>query len=200
MAPAAIKTLTATGQVGKKTVGVSGAAVLFGAAGLYLVYAGVRDVPFLEGLRSLIKGERPTGADHQPYGGPVVSPGAGIVDIGDPSDAAPSPGNTGIGSLGLVGNAANGLPALKNLVPTLTFYGKAERPDNPSSDHPHGKAIDIMNPSASQAERIIALFKSQPGAHYWIWNRRIGNITRLWASRPYTGKSPHTDHVHLSYF
>lgn len=45
--------------------GISGIAVTIGAAGLYLVYAGIRDVPVVEGLRELARGRVPAGKPPQ---------------------------------------------------------------------------------------------------------------------------------------
>jgi hypothetical protein len=179
-----------------RTVGIPGIAVLLAAGSAYLVYAGVTDTPVVEGLRELLAGRPP-----RPLGD-AYDPGDNIVDRGDPSDAAPSPGNV-TGSLGLVGSAARALPKFKMLFPTMTFYGRADRPDNPSSDPPQGKAIAAMTSAPVIAERVIALFRQQPGAQYWIWNRQIANRSTLWVRRPYTGanagRNPHTDHVHMSF-
>lgn len=41
--------------------GISGLAVTIGAAGLYLVFAGVRNVPIVEGIRELARGRVPAG-------------------------------------------------------------------------------------------------------------------------------------------
>lgn len=40
--------------------GIKGSAVLVGTAGLYLVYIGVKDVPFMDGLRDILRQKRPT--------------------------------------------------------------------------------------------------------------------------------------------
>ncbi len=82
----------------------------------------------------------------------------------------------------------------------MTMYGLGERPDTPSSDHPLGKAIDLMTSDETSAQRIISVFRTQPGAKYWIWNRKKGALTSLWVPYTYTGPNPHTDHVHLSYY
>lgn len=44
-----------------RRVGISGLAVAVAAAGGYLVYSGIRDVPLVEGLRELAAGRQPTG-------------------------------------------------------------------------------------------------------------------------------------------
>lgn len=46
--------------------GISGIAVTIGAAGLYLVYAGIRAVPLVDGLRELVRGRVPAGTPPQP--------------------------------------------------------------------------------------------------------------------------------------
>jgi hypothetical protein len=47
-------------RTGGRSAGVSGVAVTFVALGAYLAYAGIRNVPVLEGLRELLKGSIPT--------------------------------------------------------------------------------------------------------------------------------------------
>lgn len=75
----------------------------------------------------------------------------------------------------------------------------------PGSDHPKGKAIDIMTSNAVLHEAIIALGKQLPGAKYWISRDRIANAPS-WAVRGYShpsGNSPtlrHMDHVHWSFY
>jgi hypothetical protein len=48
--------------VAKRGVGISGAALAVTAAGTWLVYVGVRDVPPVEGLRDILKGRQPAGS------------------------------------------------------------------------------------------------------------------------------------------
>jgi hypothetical protein len=175
------------GELARRSVGVSGSAVLFGTAGLYLVYVGVKDVPFLEGLRSLLRKEVPTPkATHSPYA-PDARPGIGTIV---PTDD--------LVSARLVGNAKTGYAAIRALG-GWTIYGWGIRPDL-TSDHPKGLAIDVMRPTEAEAQKIISTFRGTPGAKYWIWNRQIANVAvDNWRIRPYNGASPHTDHVHLSW-
>lgn len=179
------------------TAGVPGAAVLFGTVGLYLAYVGVKDVPFFEGLRSVLRKEQPTsrstGEPYEPQGSASEDRGRGGRRLDE--DAAGAGGN-----LGLKGNAARALPALRLQFPGLEMGGYRATGSVPDSDHPKGLAIDIMTTDNNTAQRIIALFRSQSGAKYWIWNRRSAYQSSLWVPRNYTGPSPHTDHVHLSYF
>lgn len=44
-----------------RRVGIPGVAVLIGGLGIYLVYAGIEDVPPIDGLRDLLKGRAPAG-------------------------------------------------------------------------------------------------------------------------------------------
>jgi murein DD-endopeptidase MepM/ murein hydrolase activator NlpD len=61
--------------------GISGLAVTIGAAGLYLVYAGIRGVPFVDGLRELAAGKLPAGTPPKIVGKGV----ARQTDLGTPS-------------------------------------------------------------------------------------------------------------------
>lgn len=178
------------------TAGVPGSAVLFGTVGLYLAYVGIRDVAFFDGLRSVLNKQRPTS---RTPGDPYDPQGSGTTDDqrgrgGRRLDEGAS------GDLGLVGNAARALPALRLYFGNLEMGGYRATGSVPDSDHPKGLAIDIMTTNDQVAQRIIALFRTQPGAKYWIWNRKSAYQSSLWVVRNYTGPSPHTDHVHLSYF
>jgi len=57
-----------------------------------------------------------------------------------------------------------------------------------------------MTTNALLHQMIIAFGKQLPGAKYWISMRRIATAAGGWAPRPYSGPSPHTDHVHWSFF
>lgn len=191
------------GPTSRKGGGVSGVAVLLAAGGLYLVYVGVKDVPVVEGLRDLIRGRSPVENAGAPYVGPIAAAvaGAGPATAGVSSTDSSTSGHAGYG---LVGNAAAGLPKIQRVIPAgTTLYGRAERPDNPTSDHPKGLALDVMTTDPAVASRVIRTFKGLTGAKYWIWNRQIGSLSRLWVPRAYTGEgaggNPHTDHVHLSW-
>lgn len=64
-------------------------------------------------------------------------------------------------------------------------------------------AIDITHDPASgcDAESIVAslLASRDPRTKYIIWNRRIASATESpWVWRRYSGRSPHTEHFHLS--
>lgn len=177
--------------------GISGVALGFGALGFYLVYAGIRDVAFLPGLRSLLRGEQPesrsSGDPYQP------DRGSGNRDLGE-VDINPFGGPTANDnvSAGLVGNAKMAYSQFRQIYPNMTIHGRGSRPG--PSDHPIGKALDLMTTQSMIANRIIQVFRTQPGAKYWIWNRQIASAERGWTPRPYNGYSPHTDHVHLSYY
>lgn len=43
----------------QRSKGIAGSAALLGAAALYLVYVGIKDVPFTEGLRAIFRGQSP---------------------------------------------------------------------------------------------------------------------------------------------
>jgi hypothetical protein len=175
--------------------GIAGSALLIGGAGLYLVYAGVKDVPLIDGLRQIMAGKPPQGRTHLPY---VAKIAEALAD--NPASTGVTAVGSAVGGYGLVGNAARGLNALRPLIPEGTvLHGRGARPNNPSSDHPKGLALDIMTRDNAFANRIIQKFKTTPGAHYWIWNGRLGDVDRLWVHYAYTAFGGHYDHVHLSW-
>jgi hypothetical protein len=172
--------------------GIQGSALLIGSAGLYLVYAGVKDVPLIDGLRDLLRGKLPTPkTEHSPYAPKSPAQSEGVTAVGS---AFPE------GDYGLAGNALRGYHVLKPLIPAGTvLHGRAARPSNPSSDHPRGYALDVMTKDNALAQRLISKFKTTRGAHYWIWNGRLGDFDRLWLSYAYTKFGGHYDHVHFSW-
>jgi hypothetical protein len=84
-----------------------------------------------------------------------------------------------------------------------TVYGLGKG-SVPGSDHPHGRAIDLMinnlkngsNTGTAMANDIIAHYKDW-NVKYVIWNRYIWHPGRGWTK--YSGPSAHTDHVHVSF-
>lgn len=108
-------------------------------------------------------------------------------------------GGGGGSAAGLVGFAASAFEQFRRMFPSMTIGGWRARGSVPGSDHPKGKALDLMTGMGHVAAQIISLFLGQPGAKYWIWNRQIASAPG-WQPRAYSGPSPHTDHVHLSYY
>lgn len=71
------------------------------------------------------------------------------------------------------------------------------------SDHNTGDALDITADPANgpPLDVLAAALLRDPRTHYVIWNRRIANPEKAGGAwRPYTGASPHTDHLHLSIY
>jgi hypothetical protein len=70
-----------------------------------------------------------------------------------------------------------------------------------ASDHNQGNALDITH-DPSNGPDLDALADALIGderTHYVIWNRRIRNRAfEDGAWRPYSGASPHTEHLHIS--
>jgi hypothetical protein len=188
-----------------RPAGLSGAALTVGALGLYLAYAGVRDVPLVEGLRSLLRGQVPAGAKSGPSWSSVTMADIARGEGDSPGAPQGALGDSGIS--GLKGNAALAYPLLKAAWPQLHFGGYRPTGSVPGSRHPRGLAIDIsggvfsQGPSAADAtaQRILAVFKNIPGARCWIWNRHSRCKANGWELRPYNGPSPHTDHVHVDW-
>jgi hypothetical protein len=179
--------------------GLSGAALFVGVGGLYLAYAGVRDVPLVEGLRSLLRGERP--AEKQPAWAPITMDAIAAQE----GDGAPPPSGTLTGDSGisrLRGNAALAYPVLKAAFPHLRMGGWRPSGSVPNSDHPKGLAIDVMTGDNAMAGRIIGVARRTPGLRNWIWSRHYASVNTGWRRTPcggHCGPSPHTDHVHLSW-
>lgn len=70
----------------------------------------------------------------------------------------------------------------------------------PGSDHPKGLALDMMTRSKTTGDKLadfaVRNYKAL-GIKYVIWYRHIWTPSKGW--HPYSGPSPHTDHVHLSF-
>lgn len=180
--------------------GLSGAALFVGVGGLYLAYAGVRDVPLVDGLRSLLRGERPTERTPSFEGvklaSGIVSKTTAPTGVGKAGQVA----DTGIS--GLRGNAALAYPVLKQAFPALRMGGWRATGSVPGSDHPKGLAIDVMTTDEATAQRVIKVMRATPGFRLWIWNRHYASTNTGWrvtACGSACGPSPHTDHVHGSW-
>jgi TP901 family phage tail tape measure protein len=122
------------------------------------------------------------------------------VDSGLPEAPPESAGGGGGSARGLVGFAATAFRIFRQMFPGMTIGGWRARGSVPGSDHPKGKALDLMTRNGATASRIINTFMGQAGRKYWIWSRQIADARSGWVPRYYGGPSPHTDHVHLSYF
>lgn len=177
---------------GPRTKGVSGSAVLFATAGLYLTYVGIKNVPFFDGLRSLLRQEPP---ESRPAENSLTSDSSVIAQMLDLPDNF---GSNDSGTNKLVGNAANAYPKLKAAFPNITMYGWRAKGSVPNSDHPKGLAIDVMTSNTLIGNSVILLFRGMPGAYYWIFKTKRAQAPN-WKVTPYTGPNPHLDHVHLSF-
>jgi hypothetical protein len=104
----------------------------------------------------------------------------------------------GGGPAGLRGFAAVAWSMLQRF--GLSMGGYRAQGSVPGSDHPKGKAIDIMTGSWLMHRVLRQFVQHLPGAKYWISMRQIAMAREGWKPRPYSGPSPHTDHVHASFF
>jgi phage-related protein len=104
------------------------------------------------------------------------------------------------GATGLTAVTAAAKGLFHDMFPGMTIGGWRAQGSVPGSDHPKGKALDLMTGSESVAQQIISVFRQLAGAKYWIWNRAIATAESGWQPRRYSGPSPHTDHVHLSFY
>lgn len=93
--------------------------------------------------------------------------------------------------------------AAQFLVPRVLGVGM--RTDVANSDHPRGLALDFMCPTETQNR--VRIYLCDPGnwklhnVKYVINQQKIYNrpIAGGYLGEKYTGPSPHTDHVHVSY-
>jgi len=72
---------------------------------------------------------------------------------------------------------------------------------NPRSDHAAGDAMDVTYDPAQgpDLDALATALLQDPRTRYVIWRRRIANVEKEGGAwRPYTGGSPHEDHLHLS--
>jgi hypothetical protein len=101
---------------------------------------------------------------------------------------------------GLVGFAKAAFAIFKAMFPWMTIGGWRARGSVPGSDHPKGKALDLMTGNPTMHRLLIEIGRKLPGAKYWISMNRIATALGGWKARGYNGPSPHTDHVHWSFF
>lgn len=58
-------------------------------------------------------------------------------------------------------------------------------------------AIDVDDDGIDEGWIIANIYKGGGVLRYIIWNRGIYHVRDNWQRRPYTGPSPHTDHMHI---
>lgn len=85
---------------------------------------------------------------------------------------------------------------------TLYFYDDTVHVDSDHDPNPAGVvcAIDIMAGHGLDLQWLAdqILLRRNPDLKYVIYNRRIASAASGWKWRDYTGKNPHTDHIHAS--
>jgi len=174
--------------------GISGLAVTLAAAGGYLVYAGIRNVPLVEGLRELATGRLPQG---RPVAPTVVS----FLRAGQVAPDTGAKAAAGAYKLGPVKpHVADAAREIGGRFGIRTVYGWAPG----LYDHPKGLALDFMvYADRAKGDQLASWVLANAGRlriTYVIWYRRIWSVARAaegW--RPYFGISSHTDHVHTSF-
>lgn len=181
--------------------GISGLAVAVAATGGFLVYAGIKDVPLLDGLREIVSGKTPTGRPQNPSVkfGSAVGTAAGDIASGVVTQ------HTLAGSQPHVKLALN---EIGNKYGIKTIGGL--RIGDPG-DHGRGLAGDLMIdniPNGTSVGGSMAAYmvsnNERLGLTYVIWSMRIASASRGWVWRPYvtsvrTGDWQHVRHVHGSF-
>lgn len=77
--------------------------------------------------------------------------------------------------------------------------GKATRGHISNSDHYKGLALDAMTSNRQKGDRIAQWAIGHSQVTYVIWQRRIYDRRNNKGWTKYSGSSPHTDHVHISF-
>lgn len=118
---------------------------------------------------------------------------------------------------GLTPDATRVARCTKHNFGDFTMYGRAERPNNPNSDHPTGRAVDIMikdwqRPAGKMQGNEIAGWlqanASKLGVKYIIWDAKVWRVSapeKGWAQyrHPSGSSNPtldHLDHIHVSVY
>lgn len=109
-------------------------------------------------------------------------------------------GSGGGSARGLVGFARTAFYEFRRAFPWITIGGWRARGSVPGSDHPKGKALDLMTTNPVVHAALIAFGKKLDGDKYWISRRRWAHVRDGYRVRPYHGPSPHMDHVHWSFY
>jgi hypothetical protein len=100
----------------------------------------------------------------------------GSVALAPPAEAATIRGGTARSIAGPAHNIAvsSGFSG--------TMLGRADRPGNPTSDHPSGYAVDYMVDSRAEGDRVARAARAHPRVKYVLWQVKA-----------------HRDHVHVSF-
>ncbi len=69
-----------------------------------------------------------------------------------------------------------------------------------NSDHYTGLALDVMTRNGDPVAAWAINNASRLGVKYVIWNRAIWQASQHRGWERYVGSSPHTDHVHISFY
>lgn len=184
--------------------GISGLAVSVAAVGGFLVYAGIRDVPLIEGLREIISGKTPTGREQKRTA--VWSGGSTVGSV-----AADMAGV--LGSYALPGVQPHAQLALREIggafgIKTIGGFRAS------NLDHGRGLAGDVMTDNVtgngintSLNQRVAAYgyaHRERLGLTYIIADMKIASASKGWVWRTYnpitnTGDFRHVRHVHFSF-
>ena len=73
----------------------------------------------------------------------------------------------------------------------------ARRSDHNPNNRDSVNAFDITYPGVDP-KAIIAAVSKHPAGNYVIFNRKIYSRSNGWKAEPYSGASPHTEHLHVS--
>ena len=164
-------------------------------------------------------------ADDEPLARQLLTQLAGAGGAaGDPSGGLCGPGSalncpvTGLpAETGLTPDALRVLRCVQQTFGDHTYYGIGERPDNPQSDHPTGRAVDVMidgwetaagNAHGWQVARWVQANAAALGVRYVIFDAKswnVGEPLEPWGDYSHPAgltdpDSRHLTHVHVSVY
>ena len=100
---------------------------------------------------------------------------------------------------------------LKTIYPKTVYGISRSCTESGTSEHKDGRAVDFMINAADPAQKKVAddivtwltadngAMARRLGVMYLIWNRQIWGTWDIGGGwQPYSGSSPHTDHIHTS--
>lgn len=192
-----------------KSPGINAGAVALAGVGGFMVYCGIRNVPLLAGFRDLAAGRLPA---PRPAVVTAVNFTAAASAVGSATGAAVG---AAVGTVTGGGGKNDGRYTLGAVKPDVaaaayeigprfnikTIYGWAPG----QFDHPKGLALDFMintpglgKPVGDALAGYVLANAKRLNVKYVIWYRQSWNPNRgTWVA--YSGDSPHTDHVHVSF-
>jgi hypothetical protein len=177
-----------------RSTGISGIGLTAITGGLFLIYVGLNNIPVLQAARDVMGGKKPTPNRKQATVAPIDwdSVLAGAVGNREGADTGNIRSESTKGDRPVVVRER----AFITQTWKISTGGYRAIGSVANSDHPKGLAIDAMTRNVSLGNAIWFHYQRHPCVTYIIWQRQIWQGGK---ATPYSGPSPHTDHVHISF-